>query len=206
MINSVFTKFAALMFVFALILVPAMLLLPNDGIQSAHAQPDPRPAKLVVSDTALSSDDVTSDDMTKDTIIEVASLSLTEDNFDRAIPNTDTAGLIAHANALIAAQKFDQAIQTLNRIQGVDKDRYDVQFLFARVLSWSGQHDEAEDKFQVLRAAYPQNADILVSYGYLKLYQNQHSQAQRIFETVLQSHPNYQDARNGLSKARIAKG
>lgn len=197
MINSVFTKFAALMFVFALILVPTLLVFSDNNVQAAHAQPKPVVAELGTASMAVKSDDAA---------IEMASFSIIEDDFDHTIPNTDTAGLIAYANTLIAAQKFDHAIQTLNRVQGADNDRYDVQFLFARVLSWSGQHDAAEDKFQTLRAAYPQNADVLVSYGYLKLYQNQHSQAEHIFETVLNNHPNYQDARNGLSKARTAKG
>ncbi len=197
MINSVFTKFAALMFVFALILVPAIFVFSDNNVQAAHAQPKPMTVELDTANIAKRSDNA---------VIDMASLSLIEDELGHAIPNTDTAGLIAHAHTLIAAQKFDQATQTLSRIQGADNDRYDVQFLFARVLSWSGQHDAAEDKFQTLRAAYPQNADVLVSYGYLKLYQNQHSQAEHIFETVLHNHPNYQDARNGLNKARIAKG
>ena len=129
-----------------------------------------------------------------------------EDSFGSTLTNTDTADLMAHAHELVSAQKFDQAIHVLNAVQGEDKNRYDVQFLFARVLSWSGRHDAAEDKFQVLTQSYPQNADILVSHGYLKLYQNKHAQAERIFKGVLETHPNYEDARNGLSKARVVKG
>ena len=195
MINSIFTKFAALMFVFALILVPTMLFLSSDAVQSAHAQPEPV-AQLKITEPVIE----------KDPVIQAASLSIMEDSFGSTLTNTDTADLMAHAHELVSAQKFDQAIHVLNAVQGEDKNRYDVQFLFARVLSWSGQHDAAEDKFQTLTQSYPQNADVLVSHGYLKLYQNEYTQAERIFKGVLETHPNYEDARNGLSKARVVKG
>ena len=195
MINSIFTKFAALMIVFALILVPAMLFLSSDAVQSAHAQPEPV-AQLKITEPVIE----------KDPVIQAASLSIMEDGFGSTLTNTDTVDLMAHAHELVSAQKFDQAIQVLNTVQGEDKNRYDVQFLFARVLSWSGRHDAAEDKFQVLTQSYPQNADILVSHGYLKLYQNEHSQAVDLFEAVLKKHPEYQDAKNGLKMAQSVKG
>lgn len=195
MINSIFTKFAALMLVFALILVPAMLFLSSDAVQSAHAQPE-HVAQLKITEPLIE----------KEPVIQAASLSIMEDTFRSTLTNTDTAGLMAQAHELVSAQKFDQAIHVLNAVQGEDKNRYDVQFLFARVLSWSGQHDAAEDKFQVLTQSYPQNADVLVSHGYLKLYQNKHAQAERIFKGVLETHPNYEDAQSGLSKAQLVKG
>ena len=195
MIKSIYTRFAAFMFLFALILVPAMLFLTSDNFQTANAAPKPIATELDAA--ALDID-------TQDPVIQVASLSLID---DIEIPaDAETKDLLIRANDLVRAKQFDHAIRTLGAVNDQDKDSYEVQFLLARVLSWSGQHLEAEEKFEALNATYPHNADILVSHAYLKLYQNERGQAVDLFEAVLKKHPEYQDAKNGLKMAQSVKG
>ena len=195
MIKSIYTRFAAFMFLFALILVPAMLFLSSYNFQTANAAPKPIASEL--GSAAL-------DIETQDPVIHAASLSLID---DIEIPaDAETKDLLIRANDLVRTQQFDHAIRTLGAVNDQDKDSYEVQFLLARLLSWSGQHLEAEEKFEALNETYPHNADILVSHAYLKLYQNERGQAVDLFEAVLKKHPEYQDAKNGLKMAQSVKG
>lgn len=192
MVQSIFTKFIGLICVLALIIGLPTFFLTNEKVPSAQAQPAP----------------VT--DLNPASPIQMASLSLDnslrDTQTDRVIVlETDTAKLVAKANKLVRSQHFSQAIDVLKSVQEPDKNNYEVQLLLAKVLSWSGKYDKAEAQFQNLNALYPDNSDALLSYAYLKLYQNKHSQAETLFEAVLEKHPHYQDAKTGLEKARLSK-
>jgi len=120
-------------------------------------------------------------------------------------PYNDTANRLAVARNLADQKQFDKALILLGNVQEDDVPSYDVRFLKARILSWSGQHDASEYVFRGLRAEYPHDPDVMVSYGYLKYYQGQHRDAEYLFSQVLIGYPGYSDAREGLNRVRKSR-
>ncbi len=120
-------------------------------------------------------------------------------------PANDTANRISVARNLAEQKQFEKALIILGNVSEGDAPSYDVRFLRARILSWSGQHDAADYIFKGLRAEYPHDPDVMVSHGYLKYYQGQLRDAEYLFSQVLISYPGYSDARNGLNRVRKAR-
>ena len=145
------------------------------------------------------------------TVIKMASLSIGSgiaelEQFKENKPSrTDTDVRLEQTRELVAQQKLEDALRILNGVRPSDRDHYDVKFLKARILSWSSQHTAAEETFLALRSQYPENADVMVSYGYLQFYQNKLGKAETIFVEVLAKHPDYEDAINGLARVRKHK-
>jgi tetratricopeptide (TPR) repeat protein len=119
--------------------------------------------------------------------------------------HSDTRIRVERASDLAKAQKFDEALAELGSVYFADQDNYSVRFLEARILAWSGNHAQAEIEFEGLRSQYPQDLDILVSFGYLRFYQRDYSESEDIFTQVLAYNPDYGDARTGLERSRLAQ-
>lgn len=140
-------------------------------------------------------------------IVKLASLSImtnypamNEPNLTRHIKMSMEERLIT-AKQLVRTQEFGEALQMLEIEPQSDQDAYNLNYLKAQILSWSGNHSEAEQAFTALRQQYPHDADIAVSFGYLHLYQNNFEDAERLFTQVLDRFPDYQDAKKGLKRA-----
>ncbi len=157
-----------------------------------------------------------SEDVEDTPTIKVASLStstipaataLISDNqqIDLDPPRLNTDESLRLATKLSKTQNFNEALRILDNIRDEDQNDYAVRFLEARILAWSGQHYTADQKFLSLRADYPKDADIKVSFGYLKYYQSNFAQAEQIFSDVLVNHPDYQDASDGLKRVRATQ-
>ena len=84
------------------------------------------------------------------------------------------------AKYLSAEKKFDDALDALSKLP------------------------TAEQKFRRLMAKYPDDTDLMVSYGYLQFYQGKNTEAEKAFKRVLEINPDYNDKRKGLIKARKA--
>lgn len=108
------------------------------------------------------------------------------------------------AKYFAAEKQFDEALDVLAALPVQDQDRYEVVFLRARILAWSGRHLAAEQKFQRLMSKYPEDTDVMLSYGYLQFYQGKSAEAEKAFLGVLAINPDYTDARDGLARARKA--
>lgn len=192
MLNSIFTRITAVFFIFSLIIGAAIFSLSNE--QSSSTLPQTT-SEAALSPTYASVSEVE----TQDPVVKVASLSVVNDDASDAILNADTEDRIMQANKLVQALEFEEALQILDNVQASDKHDYEVEFLEARILSWSGKLDEAEQKHIHLRQKYPHNADILVSHGFLKFYQKDYAQAEELFTQVLEIQPDYPDATRGLT-------
>jgi len=112
---------------------------------------------------------------------------------------------IQKANKFAEAQDFTAALEALDAVPSADKQDYAVVFLKARILSWSGNHSEAEQIFLRLTRQYPQDSDIAVSFAYLQYYQGKFDEAERGFSRVVARHPNYQGAILGLERVEAAR-
>ena len=121
------------------------------------------------------------------------------------IPNTKTlTDQLSIAKYLAAEKQFDEALDVLSKLPTADQDHYEVVYLRARILSWAGRYLAAEQKFHRLMAKFPDNADLLLSYGYLQYYQGKSANAEKAFLGVLDIDPDYRDAQDGLKQARKA--
>jgi len=116
----------------------------------------------------------------------------------------DLMDQISLAKYLAAEKQYDEALDVLSKIPTANQDHYEVVYLRARILAWSGRHFAAEQKFHRLMAIHPDNTDLMVSYGYLQFYQGKMNEAEKSFTTVLKISPDYTDAKEGLIKTRKA--
>jgi len=199
---SILLKLTAVGVLSALILVPSLLHSSNtsdENIATPLAAANTLPESVVIKGN---------NDEAEHSIVKIASLSLGADNpvlepvRYAKLPETDTADRLTQARDMVSQQKFDKALAILDDVRPSERNDYAVKFLQARILSWAGKHNDAEQEFIALRKQYPDNPDILVSYGYLQFYQNKYSSAEHLFSEVLKRHPDYQDARNGLDRLR----
>ena len=140
-------------------------------------------------------------------VVKLASLSVITDyptgatselNIDS---NMTVDGYLDAAKKLVEAQQFEEALRILDSAPKTSEDNYRIDYYRAQILSWSGNHADAESAFINLRAQYPQDADIAVSFGYLYLYQSKYDEAEHLFTQVLNRFPDYSDARRGLQRA-----
>lgn len=202
MMKSIFTKYAIHAFIFVLLVASAFLFLTSTQFQPTTLQTKPVTAELKT--TALSIDQ-------PEPVIQIASLSKgmsdAPESFMEGTYNSqaDIKERLVEATRLAQTENFNEAMKILNSIPETEETHYAVNFLKARILAWSGKHFKAEESFRHLNKIYPENSDILVSQGYLKLYQRNYAQAEEIFTRVLKKNPNYHDAKNGLNVALSAQ-
>jgi len=100
----------------------------------------------------------------------------------------------------IEEKRFGAALTELEKFSYAEKQTYKYRFLKARVLTWSGNYHSAGNEFAALNAEFPNNPDVLVSYGYLEFFQGNLSKAETHFNAVLAKHPTYLDAYDGLQR------
>jgi len=107
---------------------------------------------------------------------------------------------IKSSHILAETQQFQKAITILDNVSDEDKTSYDYRFLRSRLLAWSGRYSMADKTFIALLSDYPNNPDIMVSYGYLKFFTGDLALAESYFNRVLAEHPTYLDAYEGLQR------
>lgn len=148
---------------------------------------------------------------TDEPVVQIASLSLGAEKPALEIPalsaplRADTNAYLDRASDLAKDRKFEEALVTLNLIHSSNRNDHAVKFLEVRILSWSGKHSEAEQEFENLQTQYPNDLDVLVSFGYLHFYQRNYVEAEALFVEVLNNNPDYHDALRGLERSRTAR-
>jgi len=200
---SIFLKLTAVGVLTGLILAPSVMLSSNTSTENVAAP-------LITASTLPEKDAIILDqnEETEQAVIKVASLTIGTDHPGEEsisyakLPTTDTDVRLTQAKDMATHQQFDEALKILNGVRPSERNDYAVKHVEALILSWAGKHSAAEKEFFVLRNQYPDNPELLVSYGYLQLYQNKNSYAEDIFAQVLKKNPDYQDARNGLNLVR----
>ena len=216
MLTNIVTRFGVLFAVISMMLIAGLIFFSEAIFASSAASPMKASPTQVTTQVLTKEYPAASADAEHDApIIKLASLSLDiGESSDKPLNDvthiqeaapSDTDSLLTRAMSFAQEQKFDEAIALLKSVTGADKEAYKVQFLEAKLLSWAGYHDQAEALFTALNKAYPQNSDIMVSHGYLKIYQKDYAQAETLFSDVLSQHPEYEDAKRGLRMARYAK-
>lgn len=131
-----------------------------------------------------------------------------------AVAVTVTLSFSAHSFAntvnsealeLAGQKKFAEALSLLSQEDAGTQSGYEHRFLKARILSWAGKYDEAENEINALMVAYPGNPDLQLVAGNLQYYQSDYLAAEKYYQTVLETYPDYQDARTGLENVRRAQ-
>ena len=108
--------------------------------------------------------------------------------------------LMARAQTLVERKMLSDALIKLDEASPEDQRTYEYRFLKARILTWSGHYDRASETFQTLLAEFPNNYDVMVSYGYLEFFRGNLGSAESYFNDVIAVSPAYLDAYEGLRR------
>lgn len=205
MVQSILSRLAIICgLALVIVALPFLLLLSVEGdwfeaqTLATSGPTQPSGSKLVQEQTA------------EEPVVQIASLSIAKaESENRAIElpaplMASTNNYIEIASDLAKQRRFNDALLILENVHPSNRNDYEVKFLEARILSWHGQHAQAGQAFETLRTKYPENLDVLVSYGYLQFYQRKYVEAEELFVQVLTLNPDYHDARTGLERARNA--
>ena len=103
---------------------------------------------------------------------------------------------------MASQERFDTALFILDYFPEEEKDDYGYLFTKARILSWSGNYQEAGHLYADLRRQYPGDQDILVGSAFLEFYQGNLERSEYYFQQVVDVNPSYTDAFNGLRRVQ----
>ena len=116
----------------------------------------------------------------------------------------DVEGLVRQSHALASQQRHGEAIQLLLEHESAHPDDLMLKLAIARLLAWSGQYDAAEQRLLRMTPAQRVNADVMLLEADLSYYRGRPLEAIKTYQVILEKAPNYQDARDGLERARAA--
>ena len=102
-------------------------------------------------------------------------------------------------------KKFDAALARLELEDPAKKGDVEHLLLKARLLSWSGRYEAAQDVLSALKSANPENSDVDVALGSLAFYQSEFERAEKYYSDALAITPDHGDAASGLSRVNDAK-
>lgn len=136
-------------------------------------------------------------------IILPFSASLTSVAYGKEISSSDEEA-ISLALTLAKAERFDTALDRLSKLNIHTENSYEVRFAKARILTWAQRYPEAELHYNYLMTHYPSHPDIQVSYGYLNLFRGDLDSAEAHFISVIEQHPDYDDAHRGLERTKAS--
>ncbi len=112
----------------------------------------------------------------------------------------DLTQTLETAQNLAGEKQFSLALATLEASNPADKDEYEYRFLRARILTWSGNYVAAGQAYDSLLKEFPNNYDVMVSFGYLEFFRGNLSSAESQFNKVIAANPGYLDAYEGLRR------
>ena len=107
---------------------------------------------------------------------------------------------IAQVMDMAEQGRFETALFIMDYFPDEEKSTYEYAFTRARILSWSGDYVGADSLYRELRAAHPEDQDILVGSGFLEFYQGNLEQSEYYFQKVVDVNPLYTDAYNALKR------
>lgn len=109
---------------------------------------------------------------------------------------------LAQVMSMAEQGRFDTALFIMDHFPEPEKRTYEFAFSRARILSWSGEYRSADALYRQLRAAHPDDQDILVGSGFLEFYQGNLAQSEFYFQKVVDVNPLYTDAYNALRRVQ----
>ena len=95
-------------------------------------------------------------------------------------------------------RRYDEALNILSTQS--DQNSYSLRYTKAQVLTWAGNFSMANPIYESLLQEDPNDADVLVSFAYQKLFSGDSYTAEGFFRKVIESHPTYLDAYDGLKR------
>ncbi|MFA8343375.1 MAG: tetratricopeptide repeat protein [Rhodothermaceae bacterium] len=111
-------------------------------------------------------------------------------------PNeTDTELLYRYARLSAWIKEFDRALEIMDKILATNPDNLDYQMFKAQILIWTPQQlDVAESLLDKVYAKRPNSIDVIVSFGSLRLLQDNPEAAQELCNKAKEINPSHQDA------------
>ena len=109
---------------------------------------------------------------------------------------------LAQVMGMAEEGRFETALFIMDYFPEEEKSSYEYAFTRARILSWYGDYGAADALYRKLRAAHPEDQDILVGSGFLEFYQGNLEQSEFYFQQVVDMNPLYTDAYNALRRVQ----
>ena len=111
----------------------------------------------------------------------------------------DTA--VQQALSLGANGEYIQAHQMLD----TQAQNYAARLARARLYSWQGEQEKAQDILNLMSAKEQENPDTQVLQAYLYYHRGEFDKAAALFKQVTDNYPDYTDAQEGLVRAEAAR-
>lgn len=112
---------------------------------------------------------------------------------------------LEQSRVLASKKQYDEALALLEKSEQEHPGNVELTLAIARVLSWQGRHNDAEQKLTQLDAQYDNNADVMLLRGNLAYYRGDYKTAETLYNDILSHHPDYTDAREGLARIEKAR-
>lgn len=112
---------------------------------------------------------------------------------------------LEQSKVLAAEKKYDEALALLEKEEAKHPKDIELKLAIARVLSWKGDYDLAEQKLSKLDKEYDANADVLLLRANLAYYRHDTTTAKTLYKKILNDHPHYEDAKAGLARTQKAE-
>lgn len=107
---------------------------------------------------------------------------------------------LTESRALAAQQKYDAALAVLEKAENENPQDGEIKIAIIRALSWQGNYDAAEKKLNALGKQHEKNADVQLLRANLAYYRKDYAASEKIYRQIVQAHPDYMDAREGLAR------
>ena len=120
-----------------------------------------------------------------------------------AFSQSDVADALKQARSLAVKDNFIKAHETLDELLVANPNHDDVLLEKARFFSWQGDFKKSRQTLN--KVTNTENPDVQVLKGYLDYYTHDFEEAEKTFEQVLKTAPEYEDARVGLDYVRQAR-
>lgn len=117
-----------------------------------------------------------------------------------ASPSADS--YIKQSRELAAQQHYEEALTLLDKAQKDYPDNVEIKITIARILSWQGNYEAAEKKIEQLGTKADNNADVMLLEASLAYYQQDYDTAILLYQNILATYPDYEDARKGLERIK----
>lgn len=114
-------------------------------------------------------------------------------------------GVVTQSRAAAAEKDYDAALHMLRTAQQEHPENLRLIMTEAQVLSWQGQHGKAEQRLASLDKKHDTNADVMLLRANLAYIRQDYAHAESLYESILNKHPDYTDARTGLERTQKAR-
>jgi tetratricopeptide (TPR) repeat protein len=122
-----------------------------------------------------------------------------------AFADNNTAQSINKATELAKQEKYEDALRILTEEESKNPKEFDLLIAQVRIFSWMGNYTKAEQVLGKLGEGKDKNVDVILLKANLAYYKHEYTDAIKLYQEVLKTAPNYNDAKIGLAQTQKAQ-